>query len=166
MLSGENLHREVEDGTDALPVPKPLLFTSISGLVRHVPLATVEAAIAQHGKQSQRDRLLPAPLVVYFVITLALYQPYPLREVLRCEVLEERVVSSRGLHRPRGVRRQRSDYPNRPRGSIVRETPMDYRAAVVIPVKDTGPSPAPSSAKEQQTDSVLEEVSYALKKQY
>lgn len=47
-------------------------------------------------------------------------------------MLEERVVSSRGLHRPRRVRRQRSHYLNRPRGSVHHETPVDYRAAVVI----------------------------------
>lgn len=70
--------------TTAPPVAKPLLLTSIGGLTTHIPLATVEAAIAQHHKQSQRDRLLPAPLVAYFVIALALFHPYPLREVLRC----------------------------------------------------------------------------------
>lgn len=34
------------------------------------------------------------------------------------EILTERVVSSRGLHRPRGVRRQQSKFPVRRRQKL------------------------------------------------
>lgn len=82
--------------TRVTPVPRSLLLSSIGGLAKHVPLSMVEQAILQHDKQSQRERLLPAPLVVYFVIALALFQPYPLREVLRC-VLDGLRTLDRGL---------------------------------------------------------------------
>ncbi|HYZ33490.1 MAG TPA: hypothetical protein VE684_14565 [Crenalkalicoccus sp.] len=47
------------------------------------------------------------------------------------EILEERVVSSRGRQVPRGVKRKMSNYPLRPRApqSITR---VDYRAAIRI----------------------------------
>ena len=85
--------------TTAPRMPTPLFLTSISGLARHVPLALVQETIAQQGKQSHRERLLPVPLVVYFVIALALYQPYPLREVLRC-VLDGLRTLARGRTPP------------------------------------------------------------------
>lgn len=68
------------------------------------------------------------------------------------EILEERVVSSRGLHRPRGVRRQRSDYPNRKRGSIESAPPIDYQTAIVIlkPPDDESPP--------QETDPLRDEA--------
>ena len=50
----------------------------------------VDDGLAQTGKGSQRERLLPAPAVVYFVMALALWREAPLEEVLRvvCEGLQ------------------------------------------------------------------------------
>jgi hypothetical protein len=47
------------------------------------------------------------------------------------EILEERVVSSRGRRVPRGVKRKMTNYPLRPRASqpIVR---IDFAAAVTL----------------------------------
>ena len=47
------------------------------------------------------------------------------------EILEERVVSSRGRRVPRGVKRKMSNYPLRPRASqpIIR---IDFTAAIVL----------------------------------
>ena len=47
------------------------------------------------------------------------------------EILEERVVSSRGRQVPRGVKRKMSSYPLRPRASqpIIR---IDFAAAIVL----------------------------------
>ena len=47
-------------------------------------------ALADTGKASQRERLLPAPAVVYCVMALALWREAPLEEVLRvaCEGLQ------------------------------------------------------------------------------
>ena len=54
------------------------------------PRALIEEVLAQTGKASQRQRLLPAPAVVYYVMALALWREAPLEEVLRvvCEGLQ------------------------------------------------------------------------------
>lgn len=53
------------------------------------PRALIEEVLADTGKASQRERLLPAP-VVYYVMALALWREAPLEEVLRvvCEGLQ------------------------------------------------------------------------------
>ena len=54
------------------------------------PRALIEEVLAHTGKASQRERLLPAPAVVYYVMALALWREAPLEEVLRvvCEGLQ------------------------------------------------------------------------------
>lgn len=54
------------------------------------PRALIEEVLAQTGRASQRERLLPAPAVVYYVMALALWREAPLEEVLRvvCEGLQ------------------------------------------------------------------------------
>jgi hypothetical protein len=54
------------------------------------PRALIEEVLADTGKASQRERLLPAPAVVYYVMALALWREAPLEEVLRvvCEGLQ------------------------------------------------------------------------------
>ena len=54
------------------------------------PRALIEEVLAGTGKASQRERLLPAPAVVYYVMALALWREAPLEEVLRvvCEGLQ------------------------------------------------------------------------------
>lgn len=47
------------------------------------PRGLIEEVLAQTGKASQRERLLPAPAVVYYVMALALWREAPLEEVLR-----------------------------------------------------------------------------------
>jgi Insertion element 4 transposase N-terminal len=44
----------------------------------------VDAVLAETGRQSQRQRQLPARLVVYYVLALALYALVSYGEVLRC----------------------------------------------------------------------------------
>jgi hypothetical protein len=39
-------------------------------------------------------------------------------EAVLDEILEERVISSRGQRRPRGVKRKMSNFPLRPRGAV------------------------------------------------
>ena len=68
-------------------LPRPILLTSVGVLARHIPPAAIDAVLAEHGKQGERDRLLPAPFLVYLIVALSLYMPTALREVLRC-VLE------------------------------------------------------------------------------
>lgn len=54
------------------------------------PRWLIDEVLAQTGKASQRERLLPAPAVVYYVMALALWREAPLEEVLRvvCEGLQ------------------------------------------------------------------------------
>jgi Insertion element 4 transposase N-terminal/Transposase DDE domain len=54
------------------------------------PRALIEEVLNDTGRASQRERLLPAPAVVYYVMALALWREAPLEEVLRvvCEGLQ------------------------------------------------------------------------------
>ncbi len=56
---------------------------SVGVLGRVCPRSVVEEVLAETGKASQRERLLPAPAVVYYVMALALYRELPLEEVMR-----------------------------------------------------------------------------------
>jgi hypothetical protein len=61
-----------------------LAYTISVGLLGRVcPRALVDEVLAETGKASQRERLLPAPSVVYYVMALALYRELPLEEVMR-----------------------------------------------------------------------------------
>ena len=62
---------------------------SVGVLVSVCPRALIEEVLAETGKGSQRERVLPAPAVVYYVMALALWREAPLEEVLRvvCEGL-------------------------------------------------------------------------------
>lgn len=70
--------------TDSQQLPRPALLASVGLLAKLVPLSTVSAVLKAEGKNSQRERALPAHFLVYFIIALSLYMPYSLREVLRC----------------------------------------------------------------------------------
>ena len=54
------------------------------------PQGLIEEVLADTGKASQRERLLHAPAVVYYVMALALWREAPLEKVLRvvCEGLQ------------------------------------------------------------------------------
>ena len=53
-------------------------------LTTTVPAAMIDAVLAATGRQSRRQRQLPARLVVYYVMALALYAQASYGEVLRC----------------------------------------------------------------------------------
>ena len=59
-------------------------YISLGVITRTVPLAKVHGALTATGRGSIRQRDLPAPVVVYYVIALALYMQSSYREVLRC----------------------------------------------------------------------------------
>lgn len=59
-------------------------YISLGVLTKTFPLDRVNAVVAAAGKTSQRQRDLPAHLVVYYVIALTLYMQVSYREVLRC----------------------------------------------------------------------------------
>jgi hypothetical protein len=53
-------------------------------IARTFPLERVQRVLADTGKQSERERDLPAHVMVYYAIALALYMGSSTREVLRC----------------------------------------------------------------------------------
>ena len=59
-------------------------YLSLGVLATTFPLSQVQAVLAAQKKTSQRQRELPAQVVVYYVIALALFMQVSYREVLRC----------------------------------------------------------------------------------
>ena len=59
-------------------------YISLGVVAKTFPLATVKSVLAGSGRGSIRQRELPAHVVVYYVIALALYMHCSYREVLRC----------------------------------------------------------------------------------
>ncbi len=59
-------------------------YISLGVIAKTFPAASIEAILAKANKASIRKRDLPAHVVVYYVIALALYAQSSYREVLRC----------------------------------------------------------------------------------
>ena len=59
-------------------------YVSLGLLARAVPLKVVNATLSNTQTCSRRERDLPAYVVVYYVLALALYMQVSYREVLRC----------------------------------------------------------------------------------
>ena len=59
-------------------------FISLGVLTKTFPLTAIRTVLGSTGKASLRQRDLPAHVVVYYVIALALYMNCSYREVLRC----------------------------------------------------------------------------------
>ncbi len=59
-------------------------YISLGVLTKALPLSQVQAVLVAQGKASQRQRELPAHVVVYYVLALALFMQVSSREVLRC----------------------------------------------------------------------------------
>lgn len=59
-------------------------YISLGIISKTFPMSTIKAILDQTGKASQRQRELPAHVVIYYVIALALYMQVSCREVLRC----------------------------------------------------------------------------------
>jgi hypothetical protein len=59
-------------------------YISLGVITKTFPLTTVHSVLAASGKASLRERDLPAHVVMYYVIALALFMQASYREVLRC----------------------------------------------------------------------------------
>ena len=59
-------------------------YVSLGVISKTFPLSKVREILKRTGKASKRQRDLPAHVVVYYVIALALYMRASCREVLRC----------------------------------------------------------------------------------
>ncbi len=76
-------------------------YISLGVVAKWFPRVAVERALAATGRLSRRQRDLPAHVVVYYVIALALYMRVSYREVLRC--LLEGLQWIQGPQAPRRV---------------------------------------------------------------
>lgn len=61
-------------------------YISLGAVAGKVPMERVQEVLKREGRQSQRQRQLPAHVMVYYVIALALYMEVSYGEVLRCLV--------------------------------------------------------------------------------
>lgn len=59
-------------------------YISLGAVAGKVPMERVHEVLKREGRQSQRQRQLPAHVMVYYVIALALYMEVSYGEVLRC----------------------------------------------------------------------------------
>ena len=59
-------------------------YVSLGVVAKAFPAERVRDILRETGKESQRERALPAHVVVYYVIALSLYMQVSCREVLRC----------------------------------------------------------------------------------
>jgi hypothetical protein len=59
-------------------------YISLGVLAKTFPRSRIDEVLTQTGRSSRRQRELPAHVVVYYVIALALYMQASYREVLRC----------------------------------------------------------------------------------
>jgi len=57
---------------------------SLGVIARTFPRETVDEVLEETGRSSERERSLPAHVMVYYVIAMALYMQVAYREVLRC----------------------------------------------------------------------------------
>src|SRR6187200_2344750 len=57
---------------------------SLGVIARTFPMEEVQRVLAETGRASERERDLPAHVIVYYAIALALYAGSGTREVLRC----------------------------------------------------------------------------------
>jgi Insertion element 4 transposase N-terminal/Transposase DDE domain len=70
-----------------LPSPPPITDRIALGALTHTfPPELVDQVVAETGRAERRRRLLPARVVVYFVLALALYGQVAYEEVMRCLV--------------------------------------------------------------------------------
>jgi hypothetical protein len=81
------------------PVPRLADQVALGVLTRTFPPELVDQAVAATGRTEQRHRLLPARLVVYYVLGLALFSGMGSVEVLRC--LVEGLRETAGWRHPR-----------------------------------------------------------------
>jgi hypothetical protein len=75
-------------------------YLSLGVLAKTFPRSRIDEVLTQTGRGSRRHRELPAHVVVYYVIALALYMQASYREVLRCllEGLQWLAAPTASLH--------------------------------------------------------------------
>jgi hypothetical protein len=75
---------------------------TVGALISHIPMEAVRRSLEVTGRQSQRERDLPAHLMMYYVIALGLFRSEETREVLRLLLEGGRVMLGWEQFRPAG----------------------------------------------------------------
>jgi hypothetical protein len=73
-------------------------YITLGAIARMFPADRIQASLQATGKASQRQRDLPAHVVVYYVVALALFTHVSCREVLRCLLEGLRWLSGTGAN--------------------------------------------------------------------
>ena len=75
-------------------------YISLGVIARTFPPERIREVLEATGRASRRQRALPAHMMMYFVIALALYMQSSAREVLRCllEGLKWMALGDRRIH--------------------------------------------------------------------
>jgi hypothetical protein len=105
-------------------------YISLGVIAKTFPVRQVQEILDRCGRASRRQRDLPARVVVYYVIALALYMQASCREVLRC--LLEGVAWLQGPDRPARVAGKSGISQARARVGV--EPLRELHAAVVRPI--------------------------------
>jgi hypothetical protein len=107
---------------------------SLGVLTASFPLELVKSVLAQTERGSQRERELPAHVMVYYCIALALYADVSTRETLRCLLEGARWLGDASVDQEptsrSGISRARSRLGARPLEALYREA--------VVPVAEQG----------------------------
>lgn len=83
----------------ALPARLDVAHLISAGVLASVcPRALIEEVLADNGKVSRRERLLPAPAVVYCVMALAHWREAMLAEIASGRAIRSNDGPSKGLH--------------------------------------------------------------------
>ena len=105
-------------------------YVSLGVVAKAFPAKLVRQILCQTGKESVRERALPAHVVVYYVVALALYMQVSCREVLRCLLEGLEWLSKPGLN----VHVAGRSGISQARGRLGAEPMMRLHDAVVSPV--------------------------------
>jgi hypothetical protein len=70
---------------------------NVGVLTKQFPLAEIKSILEETGRSSRRQRDLPAHVMVYYVITMALYRQEGMREVLRVLLEGLRIILGLGI---------------------------------------------------------------------
>ena len=106
---------------------------SLGVLTASFPLDLVKSILARTARGSQRERELPAHVMVYYAIALALYADVSTRETLRCLLEGARWLGDPAVEKEpasrSGISRARTRLGARPLEALYREVVMPVAAA-------------------------------------
>ena len=118
-------------------------YISLGVIAEKIPLKHIQRVLQETGRESRRQRNLPAHVVVYYVVALALYMQSSYGEVLRClcEGLQWLGLEARRIRRTgkSGISQARSRLGAEPMRRLYEGLVGPLAQKLTLPPK-TGPS--------------------------